>query len=151
MARCRVCMAERPDIELNENDGRCRGCRDAKDATDLGTTYGRLVGLRNEQGARLLLAQQKLEKRIRGFVKMRTCPICGKEFTYQRDSKLYCSDLCRANARYEKARGNKSDERKCVVCGNKLRDNRSIYCSEWCKYRAADDRYREKLEARKKK
>ena len=156
---CRVCRAPKLPMDLDRT-GRCKNCTDAKTATDMGTTYGKLIGARHEAKqadailqARLeteLLAgleRQKRERAEKGLADWeKVCPICGTIFRFQRQSRIFCSKECSHAAAYEKRRG-KEEAKKCRCCGKELPAGKRIYCSKYCQLTEED---RKRKESRKK-
>jgi endogenous inhibitor of DNA gyrase (YacG/DUF329 family) len=75
------------------------------------------------------------------------CDHCGKRFLGRRESLSYCSEPCARDARNERRRAARRQQReprtrKCVVCGASFKHQRKTrrYCSARCRIAA----YREK-------
>lgn len=62
------------------------------------------------------------------------CPVCGKEFTTDKNAKKYCSARCRRKANAQKAKKSVMDEITCAWCGDTfLTMRRKRYCSKECR------------------
>jgi predicted nucleic acid-binding Zn ribbon protein len=76
---------------------------------------------------------------------VKTCPVCGKEFAAEPSYRKYCSKECAEEAnrhrksqvmreRYQREKAEKTEERKCVVCGDSFltANKQRICCSRKC-------------------
>ena len=57
----------------------------------------------------LIFAVKEYAKEWREHVRLRTCPVCGKEFLPLKSQTLYCSSKCRQRAEYERRRESKKE------------------------------------------
>ena len=79
----------------------------------------------------------------------KTCPFCGKEFIPpHRQDQIYCSDVCRDKAKWEKKK-RVLTERICLVCGKEFMPtvNKQVCCSPECTFKKI---YLENPEKKKK-
>ncbi|MGB9589972.1 MAG: hypothetical protein ACP5QG_08485 [candidate division WOR-3 bacterium] len=62
---------------------------------------------------------------------IKKCLWCGKEFTPKKKSSRFCSAPCYSAYRQAQLQA-QSIERECPVCGKKIRNARTKYCSREC-------------------
>ena len=114
---------------------------DASNAIKAGMSYGQYMAMKPKK-----IEPEIKKKVVAGYIK--TCPICGKEFSTHLRVKKYCSDECKERSYYKiKIPENKP----CEVCGNEfaVRSSRSRYCCRRCADKAQRQRSKE-YQARKR-
>jgi len=68
-------------------------------------------------------------------MKTKTCPVCGAVFSYEKETRMYCSPCCRNKAAHRKRNPPKTfAPRACVCCGMVFETNspNKKYCSKEC-------------------
>lgn len=87
------------------------------------------VGRRNNRKSDFLKGYGHVKRSL-------VCPVCGREFTTDKNAMKYCSEFCRRKA----ARSLENSgvrEFKCMHCGKKfMSDRRRKYCSIGCRVSA---------------
>lgn len=68
------------------------------------------------------------------MIKTKKCPVCGKEFTTDKNAQKFCSDVCR----YRGYAVTHSPKTRCLICGKTFTISkvRLEYCSVACKDKA---------------
>lgn len=71
------------------------------------------------------------------------CKLCNKSLSYKKRRNTFCNHSCSQSFNNRGIRRHGYETKKCLNCGNKLKNNVSIYCSircyndykwnEWCK------------------
>lgn len=72
------------------------------------------------------------------MIKTKKCKRCGKEFTTDCNSKVYCSPACQKKAQQKRAQMlNRIETYICAWCGVKFKAERKRkYCCERCRLKA---------------
>lgn len=86
---CKICHV----VTDLDKDGRCAFCKLCYDAVEAGTSYGKYVAAKAQEGEELPERPMLIAV---GNQRIIACPVCGKQFIRTNITRKYCCKTCSA-------------------------------------------------------